>query len=98
VSVEAVLRRLLDLGLTTWDFYGTKSDELRKAAKDRSRRSGGPPNRPAIAVANSGQTVTRLVMDGLNKKRITASDASDYLNVQVKHFSRIQERLSNRRD
>jgi Zn-dependent peptidase ImmA (M78 family)/transcriptional regulator with XRE-family HTH domain len=98
VSVEAILRRLLDLGMTTWDFYGTKSDELRKAAKDRRGRSSGPPNRPAIAVANSGQTVTRLVMDGLKKKRITASDASDYLNVQVKHFPKIRERLQNRQD
>lgn len=98
VSVEAILRRLVDLGMTTWAFYGTKSDELRKAGGEKRRRSDRPPNRPAIAVANSGQTVARLVMDGLSKKRITPSDASDYLNVQVKHFPKIQERLSSARD
>lgn len=97
VSQEAILGRLLSLDRTTWDFYRSTAERLRSDFDDyqrgRATRSG-PPSQALLAVATAGPTLAHLVLDGLDRGRITATDASDYLNVQLKHFPRIQERIS----
>lgn len=99
VSQEAILGRLLTLGRTDWSYYRVAAERLeddfadfQRAKKERS----GPPSRALIAVATSGPTLAYLVLEGYSKGRITATDASDFLNVQIKHFPKIQERVSQR--
>lgn len=97
VSAEAVLRRLVDVDLTSWDFYQSKTRELRaRIAGFLERRAApkGPPSPPVIAVANSGQLLSRLTMASLARGLITGAEASEYLDVQVKHFPKIQERIA----
>jgi Zn-dependent peptidase ImmA (M78 family)/transcriptional regulator with XRE-family HTH domain len=98
VSQEAILGRLLSLGRTDWDSYraaaGRLESEFAEFQQSRKQRTG-PPSHALVAVAIAGPTLAHLVMDGYNRGRITATDASDYLNVQVKHFDRIQQRVAD---
>lgn len=99
VSQEAILGRLLSLDRTDWDFYRQEVGRLEREFADFERRkkeSSGPPSRALLAVATSGPTLAQLVMDGYGQGRITATEASDYLNVQIKHFERIQRRVAER--
>jgi Zn-dependent peptidase ImmA (M78 family) len=100
VSQEAILGRLLTLGQTDWAFYRSTAerrleDDFADFQRNQKKRSG-PPSPALIAVATSGPTLAHLVLDGYARGRITAADASDYLNVQIKHFPKIQERVSER--
>jgi Zn-dependent peptidase ImmA (M78 family) len=100
VSQEAMLRRLLVLGQTSQDFYKIKREEFLEAYRDReqqeSTREGGfaPPYR--IAVATAGPGFVRLVLDSYYNERITASELSDFLEVRLKHMSRIEEAVYGR--
>ncbi|HEY8815440.1 MAG TPA: ImmA/IrrE family metallo-endopeptidase [Candidatus Dormibacteraeota bacterium] len=99
VSQEAILGRLLTLGRTDWSFYRSTAERLEDDFADFQRsqkKRSGPPSRALLAVATSGPTLAHLVLDGYARGRITAADASDYLNVQIKHFPKIQERVSER--
>jgi Zn-dependent peptidase ImmA (M78 family)/transcriptional regulator with XRE-family HTH domain len=99
VSQEAILGRLLTLGRTDWSYYRAAAERLEDDFDDFQRskkKRTGPPSRALIAVATSGPTLAHLVLEGYARGRITATDASDYLNVQIKHFPKIQERVSER--
>jgi Zn-dependent peptidase ImmA (M78 family) len=99
VSQEAILGRLLSLDRTTWAFYRSTAEKLKDDFEDYQRRQSarsGPPSQALLAVATAGPTLAHLVLDGYARGRITATDASDYLNVQLKHFPKIQERIAER--
>ena len=65
--------------------------EAEKAArpKDKARKFGIPRYR--IALRNNGRSYTRLVFDALERDRITLADASDYLDLRIKHFEQLEE-------
>ncbi|MPZ92555.1 MAG: ImmA/IrrE family metallo-endopeptidase [Actinobacteria bacterium] len=93
-SREAVLRRLLDLGRTTTDFYTTRRQgflEEYETARLRKTPGFAPPH--LLALASAGPTLTGLALSSYSEGDITASDVSDLLGVRVKHLERIQEQL-----
>jgi Zn-dependent peptidase ImmA (M78 family)/DNA-binding XRE family transcriptional regulator len=93
-SREAALVRLLGLGLTTWDYYLQKREEFYdqyRKAKERSKPFAAPHN---VAINSAGPTFTRLVLEGLNRNRITASDFADYLQIRVKHLPDVRREAS----
>lgn len=95
VSEEVVLRRLLDLDRTTPAIYRTKREELIRIYDEIRRTPKKGFSAPhQIAVATAGPTLAHLVLDGYAEGRITGSDASDFLGVRLKHFPKIQERIS----
>jgi Zn-dependent peptidase ImmA (M78 family)/DNA-binding XRE family transcriptional regulator len=84
-SREALLRRLLTLGLTTDDFYRNKRDEY---AREYAARTPTPGfvTPPADAVSLLGKPFVRLVLDSLDGGIVTTSDAADYLGLRLKHL------------
>lgn len=86
VSPEVILRRLLTLGKTTEDFYQFKKREWAKSAKT----GGGFAPVPLRAVAASGKTFVRLVLDSYHQNKISSTDAAQYLGVKLKHLGNIE--------
>ena len=87
VSTHVILRRLLNLGKTTQDFYQLKTEEWRKVAKTTK---GFAPV-PLKAVAASGKTFVRLVLDSYHQNKISSTDAAQYLGVKLKHLDSIEK-------
>ncbi len=93
VSREVVLRRLLILGRTTDDFYDRKRAEYlsryqARAVRAREREGFAPLFR--VVVRDNGRQYTRLVLDALDRERITLADVSDYLGVRLKHLDDLE--------
>ena len=85
VSREALLRRLLTLGLTVRPFYERKRHEYELEYANRPAAPGfvSPPQ---DALSLLGRPYVRLVLDNLEAGNITTSDASEYLGVRLKHL------------
>jgi Zn-dependent peptidase ImmA (M78 family)/transcriptional regulator with XRE-family HTH domain len=93
-SKEAALVRLLNLKLTTWNFYLEKREEFFKQYQKAQDSSTGFAAPHSVAVSNAGPTFTRLVLEGLSRNRITSSDFSDYLQIRVKHLAEVKQEVS----
>ena len=92
VSREVVLRRLLILERTTEDFYDRKRREYLvqyQALAARAREREGFPPLFRVAVRDNGRRYTRLVLEALERERITLADVSAYLGVRLKHLADI---------
>ncbi|BBL75749.1 helix-turn-helix domain-containing protein [Methylomagnum ishizawai] len=100
VSKEVVLRRLLDLGRTTREYYqkmrGLFIREYKALAEQRPSGDGGP-NPAVMAVRNLGKPYTRLILEAYYQDKISLARVSDYLGVKVRHIDRIGQ-LLNRPD
>lgn len=95
VSREVILRRLLDLGLTTKDFYEKNKERFAQEIIRQKEQSSGGFVPPALDVVSAkGSRFVSLVFDALNSSMITPSDAADYLGVKSKHFGKIESNLS----
>jgi len=93
-SREAALVRLLGLDLTTWEYYLAKREEFYRKYQEAQERATGFAAPHAVAISNAGPTFTRLVLEGLNRNKITTSDFSDYLQIRVKHLSEVKQEVS----
>ncbi len=90
-SRDALLVRLLTLGMTSESFYYKKRDEYKiEHAKWREQRKEGfaPPH--VVSLSSAGPLFTSLVIENFNREHITASEVSDYLQVRIKHLPEIQ--------
>lgn len=98
VSREVVLRRLLVLGRTTEQHYLAKREQFRaeyvaQLARERERAPEGfaPPS--TMAVRDNGKQYTRLVLEALEREKISYADVTDYLGVRLKHLDAIADAL-----
>jgi Zn-dependent peptidase ImmA (M78 family)/DNA-binding XRE family transcriptional regulator len=96
-SREAALVRLLTLGLTTQSFYDRMRQEFLRQyeaiQKEKEESEGfAPPH--VIALSSVGPLFTSLVLENLNREKITASDVSDYLQIRLKHLKDLQREYS----
>lgn len=95
VSQEVILRRLVALGaLSNAGYMKARKflQELERVPKKTKKQSGGPA--PDLkAVWTFGNPFIRNVLGALHQRRITLSDASDYLDVKVKWVPRIRDRV-----
>jgi Zn-dependent peptidase ImmA (M78 family) len=90
VSREVVLRRLLILGLTTQAFYDTRRRQFLSEYRNRVPETGFvPPSTDAVSTA--GKPFITAILDAYDSDRITGSDVSDYIGVNLKHLDRIAE-------
>ena len=90
VSQEVVLRRLLILGLTTQAFYDTIRRQFLSEYRSRVQEKGFVP--PSVdAVSTAGKPFITAILDAYDSDRITGSDVSDYIGVNLKHLGRIAE-------
>jgi Zn-dependent peptidase ImmA (M78 family)/transcriptional regulator with XRE-family HTH domain len=105
-SREAVVRCLLVLGKTTEDFYRKKRSQYQaefeaEREKVEQRKAlgleqGGFALPDRMAVARAGHFFTRLVLNSYHQERITANDLSSYLEVKLKHLSKIERTVLGR--
>lgn len=98
VSREAVVRRMLTLGLTTESFYARKRaqylDEFRsqkQRTKEREERKPVPRNVPREAVNDVGKPLIRLLLDQYHANRLSLSEVSGHLRIKSRHIERIEQ-------
>jgi Zn-dependent peptidase ImmA (M78 family) len=95
-SREAALIRLATLGMTSRAFCDerrarfrleyARADAARKAEKDKGFAA---PHQ--LALLSAGPMFVSLVVESLNRDRITSSDFSDYLQIRAKHIAEVQQ-------
>lgn len=89
VSREVIVRRLLNFGLVTNEFYTQKREGYLKEIKKIKKRTGFVP--PALdVVSKSGKPYINTVFEAFRQKNITESTVSEYLGVKNKHFNKIR--------
>jgi len=88
VSKQAMLIRLLSLGMITSEKY---DEERRKLSKVRKKESSGgfikPEKKP---IYEKGKAFVSLVMSNKNQGKITTRDALNYLSVNLKNIKKIK--------
>lgn len=92
VSKEVVLRRLVTLGKAPRALYESRRKEF---ARPFVPPAGGRITQSGKAIRNCGVIFSRAVMDALAREEITVADASEFLEVKVRHFADIEDLLRN---
>lgn len=90
VSREVLLRRLLINERISEAFYSTKVAQIREEYEHAAPRPKGFAPLHRVAVSSSGPLFVRLVLNSYYADQITASDVADFLDVRLKHLSRIE--------
>ena len=94
VSREVILRRALNFGLTSKEFYERKLAEFTKEYEKRPKTEGFVlPHIDAISL--NGKPFVKLILNSFLSEHITASDASGYLGIKLKHFERIKHAVES---
>ncbi len=91
-SREVILRRILDMGLTTQEFY--EEERLRFSEEFSRRQSSGarvPP--PVDALSLLGRRYVATVLAALDRGDITHNDFSDFTELRLKHIDDLRARL-----
>ncbi len=86
VSEEVIVRRLLALGMTTYEFYRRRRDSYIRRAEMKASTGGDYYRNKKTKL---GKPLIFGVMSALQQGRITANDASDYLDVKVPKLRRL---------
>ncbi len=86
VSEEVLVRRLLALDLTSFEFYGRMRDTYVKGVKHKKPTGGDYYRNKKTKL---GRPIILGVMSALQQGRITANDASAYLDVKVPNLQRL---------
>ncbi len=99
VSEETLLRRLLIGGLTSESFYRQKRvefenyyKELAKQRKAKKRQKSFVP-RHKMTISKMGRSFVQSILDNYYEEKITSSDLSDYLGVNLKHLGKIETEI-----
>jgi Zn-dependent peptidase ImmA (M78 family) len=88
VSRAMLLRRLLDIGATTAEFYWANISELNKPP-EKGESVPIPYHRRVLSAV--GKPYARLVLSAFDREAITASDLSEYLGMKMRHLSKFRE-------
>ena len=97
VSQEVVLRRFLTL-----ERFSRRQYQLWRQAQGRfedwqrpaPRAGKGGPSPDVKVLANFGRPYVRTVLEALQQDKITLSEATGFLGLKFKHFSKVQNRLA----
>ena len=92
-SQEAVLRRLVQLGLASRAEYDHKRDKYLAAydlfrKRNKNSKGGPPPHR--MQLRDRGRPFVRSVFDAYGEGNLTRSDVTDLVGLRVKHLDRLQ--------
>lgn len=97
-SSEAVLLRLVSLGLASWDLYWRRKEELeaeysaaRERERERRKESGGGPSFYVVKARDLGHGYVISVLDAFNAKVISSLDVVDYLDVRYDQLRGLEE-------
>ena len=97
-SSEAVLLRLVSLGLASWDLYWQRKEELeaeyaaaRERERERRKESSTGPSFYVVKARDLGHGYVMSVLDAFNAKAISSLDVVDYLDVRYDQLGRLEE-------
>lgn len=88
VSREVILRRLLELNLTSEAFYRKKHDEW--SQYEPPKKDGGSPSHYLVKLSQLGRNYANLVFQNLYNGRISLGEASNYLRTRNKGVGKLE--------
>ncbi|MGA3001778.1 MAG: hypothetical protein ABSE20_08625 [Acetobacteraceae bacterium] len=98
-----LLRRLLTLGRTTWEFYGRKraqyqAEYLALQALDRTKTADVEVRRnmPLETVSNYGRPLVQMILENYYQDRLSLSEVVGYLGIKTKHIPRLEQMAGSR--
>ena len=93
VGPLAVLRSLLENGLTTPEFYSEKHPLWNKPAFGRSKHPEGP-NKPKQTLKEKGRTYVSLAFQAFDQNRINLKDLADFLGIKLSYIPKTRQLLN----
>jgi Zn-dependent peptidase ImmA (M78 family)/transcriptional regulator with XRE-family HTH domain len=94
-SREAVLRRLLTLGLTTENYYRSWRERYYREWEpaEGQESGGGFANYYQLKVRELGLPYTTTVIEAYNQDTINASDLARFLNIKIKNLPGVEDEV-----
>ncbi len=89
-SKEVILRRLLDMHLTSKEFYQQKRAEWQSLP---AKKGGGPERPPRRVLLTNSHNFIKIVLNAMYDEQISMSDVSYYLNMSLKHLNELENEL-----
>ncbi len=98
VSQEAMLLRLVGLGRSSWGHYFDKQSQFHDYAdrSDTEEKKKGGPGPYRLKIRNFGPKYVRSVLNAYQRRDITGSELSDYLQIKLNHLPTLELRLGKR--
>lgn len=97
-SSEAVLLRLVSVGLVDWTLYHLRKPQLddtyavaRREEKARQQEKGGGPSFYVVKVRDLGRTYVRSVLEAFDAETISSRDVVDYLDVRFDQLAQLRQ-------
>lgn len=91
VSREVVMRRLLDMGKITRDYYNTRRLELiNEAKRKKEKEETGGGNYYYNQIAYLGDSYLKLVFKSYKSNKIDKYKVSEYTNIKVSNLSELE--------
>jgi Zn-dependent peptidase ImmA (M78 family) len=90
----AILRSLLELNLTSPEFYEEKHNAWNKPSFDRAKNPEGR-NIPKETIKEKGRTYVSLAFKAYDQNRIDLKDLSDFLGVKLSYIPKTRQLLSS---
>ncbi len=93
LSPLAMATRLRASGYMTWPQYRSWKAAWDEFVAALPPRAGGLAAPVDMAVTRNGRPFTQVVLEALHSNRITAVEASRYLELKYEHFGKLQEKI-----
>lgn len=90
VSRSVILRRFVERGAATMDFYLAKDREWAEQRREAGGAGGNPHN---TRMAYLSESFLREIVSRYLRKSITKSEAADLVGVKPKHFNELEDRV-----
>ncbi|MBK7889297.1 MAG: ImmA/IrrE family metallo-endopeptidase [Bdellovibrionales bacterium] len=97
VSWEAIIRRLVDLGRLSNDYYNSHREEMAKLYGDKKKEISGGPSHQVRVYSYNGEPFTRLAVSNYTAGNITGAELSRYLGLKLNHIEQMSPEISGGR-
>lgn len=94
VTPRAMATRLRSAGVMTWARYRAWLEEWERFVESLPQRKGGIATPVDKTLGRAGRPLTQLVLEALDSNRITAVDASRFLDLRFDHFEALRTELA----
>lgn len=93
ITPLATATRLRESGHMTWVSFNAWNKNWQAWVKEHPKKVGGFAKPVDLAVGRAGRSFAQLVLEALERNRITAVDASRYMELKYQHFDKLRDRL-----
>jgi Zn-dependent peptidase ImmA (M78 family)/transcriptional regulator with XRE-family HTH domain len=94
----ATATRLRESGYLTWKAYHAWNEGWQAWVNEHPKKPRGFSTPVDLTVGRAGRPFAQLVLEALERNRITAVDASRYLDLKFQHFDKLRDRLVRGRE